>query len=115
MGEMTCLRCGKLPRGAYSKRCICSPLQKEAYYKSVQRSMQLAAGSRCSYGRLGIIREAMKRKSIKDIHRARFDKLFPIKPIDSGIVAVKLKAGEGKVFLQGKEKELTKMGKAIKS
>jgi len=97
---MTCLRCGKLPRGAYSKRCVCSPLQKNIYYKSVQRSMQLAAGSKCSHGRLGFVREAIKRRLIANGHRKEFDRLFPSRPIDSGILAVKLKAGEGKVFLK---------------
>ncbi len=113
MNEMECFRCGKLPRGADGadlEWCICSRSQKNAHYKSVSRSMQLAAGSRCSYGRLDIIREAMKRKTIKDIHRSRFDKLFPAKMIDSGIVAAKLKAGEGKVFLKKGKKKLTKMG-----
>lgn len=108
--EMLCLRCGKMPYGAYAKRCICSPLQKDAYYKSVQKTMRLAAGSKCSYGGLDIIREAVKRKSIKDIHRVWFDRQFPIKPIDSGIIAVKLKAKEGKIFLQKGERKLTKMG-----
>ena len=114
MSEMKCFRCGKFPSGAYLNRCICSRSQKDAYYKSAQRSMQLAAGSRCSYGRLDIIREAMKRKTIKDIHRARFDKLFPARQIDSGIVAAKLKAGEGKVFLKKGKKKLTKIGRASK-
>lgn len=112
---MICLRCGKPPRGVYSKRCICSPLQKNIYYKSVQGSMQLAAASKCSHGRLGFIREAIKRRLIMNGHRKEFDRLFPGRPIDSGILAVKLKAGEGKVFLKKDEKKLTKIGRAGKS
>lgn len=112
MGEMICLRCGKPPHGVYARRCICSPLQKNIYYKSVQRSMQIAAASKCSHGRLGFVREAIKRKLIASGHRKEFDRLFPARPIDSGILAVKLKAGEGKVFLKKGERKLTKMGRA---
>ena len=110
--KMPCLRCGKPSQGAYSRRCICSPSQKDIYYKSIQGAMQIASGSKCANGRLDITREAIKRRLINKSRRERFERMFPIKQIDAGIIAVKLKVGEGKVFLRKGEPKLTKMGRA---
>ncbi len=110
--EAPCLRCGKYSRGSYERRCVCPALKKETYYKAVQRAMQISSGSKCANGRLDITREAIKRRLIKIERRQRFDKMFPIRRIDAGIVAVKLKFKEGKVFLQKGKPKLTKMGRA---
>jgi len=104
MPEMPCMRCGKLFRGSYHSRCICPKDQKEIYYQAVKDSMRIVSGSKCRVPAHDIMREAIKRGLILKRRIKLAESRFPPKPIDSGLLAIKIQNKEGGVFWKKKKK-----------